>query len=115
MIIRKADGCLPSELVTNLQTQVNELHSGRSKEQSCCRSAHGFADTDMQTILGQLQREEEDMCGHRGLLPGSDQQTFQMAVPLQLRSYYQKVMAPVSSVSGLDIQLAWGTQINTEF
>ncbi|GFG28269.1 hypothetical protein Cfor_01261 [Coptotermes formosanus] len=62
------------------------------------RSVHGFADTDMQTILGQLQREEEDLCGHRGLVPGTDQQTFQMAVPLQLRSYYQKVMAPVSSI-----------------
>ncbi|KAJ4448147.1 hypothetical protein ANN_10160, partial [Periplaneta americana] len=62
------------------------------------RSAHGFADTDMQTMLGQLQREEEDLCGHRGLLPGSDQQTFQMAIPLQLRSYYRKVMAPINSV-----------------
>ncbi|KAJ9575177.1 hypothetical protein L9F63_025870, partial [Diploptera punctata] len=61
------------------------------------RSAHGFADTDMQTMLGQLQREEEDLCGHRGLLPGSDQQTFQMAIPMQLRSYYRKVMAPLSS------------------
>ncbi|KAJ9601533.1 hypothetical protein L9F63_000276 [Diploptera punctata] len=62
------------------------------------RSAHGFADTDMQTMLGQLQREEEDLCGHRGLLPGSDQQTFQMAIPMQLRSYYRKVMAPLSSI-----------------
>ena len=65
------------------------------------RSAHGFADTDMQTMLGQLQREEEDLCGHRGLLPGSDQQTFQMAIPMQLRSYYRKVMAPLSSVSSI--------------
>jgi meckelin len=60
----------------------------------------------MQTILGQLQREEEDLCGHRGLLPGTDQQTFQMSVPIQLRAYYQKMMAPISSVSGLDLQLA---------
>ncbi|PNF39238.1 hypothetical protein B7P43_G17631 [Cryptotermes secundus] len=63
------------------------------------RSAHGFADTDMQTIMRQLQREEEDLCGHRGLLPGTDQQTFQMAIPLQLRSYYQKVMAPINSIT----------------
>ncbi|PSN51036.1 hypothetical protein C0J52_15421 [Blattella germanica] len=61
------------------------------------RSAHGFADTDMQTMLSQLQREEEDLCGHRGLLPGTDQQTFLMAIPMQLRSYYRKVMAPLSS------------------
>ncbi|KAK7873573.1 hypothetical protein R5R35_009277 [Gryllus longicercus] len=63
------------------------------------RSAHGFADTDMQTILFQLQREEEDLCGHRGLLPGTDHQTFEMIIPLQLRSYYRKVMAPISSTS----------------
>ena len=63
------------------------------------RSAHGFADTDMQTMLGQLQREEDDLCGHRGLLPGSDHQTFQMAIPMQLRLYYRKVMTPLGSVS----------------
>jgi len=57
----------------------------------------------MQTILGQLQREEEDLCGHRGLVPSTDQQTFQMAIPLQLRSYYQKVMAPVNSVSEMSL------------
>ncbi|XP_067004734.2 meckelin [Anabrus simplex] len=62
------------------------------------RSAHGFADTDMQTLLIQLQREEDDLCGHRGLLPGTDHQTFQMVVPLQLRSYYRKVMSPISSI-----------------
>lgn len=62
------------------------------------RSAHGFADTDMQNIINQLQREEEDLVGHRGLLPGTDQQTFEMIVPLQLRSYYRKVMAPLQCV-----------------
>lgn len=112
MIISKANGCWPSELVTYFQIWISEQHSRGTKEQSCCRSAHGFADTDMQTILGQLRREEEDLCGHRGLLPGTDQQTFQMAVPLQLRSYYRKVMAPISSVCGLGVQPAWGTQIN---
>ncbi len=30
------------------------------------RSVHGFADTDMQTMIEQLNREEEDLCGRRG-------------------------------------------------
>lgn len=69
------------------------------------RSVHGFADTDMQTMLNQLQREEDDLVGHRGLLPATEQQTFQMMIPSQLRACYRKVMAPltlsVSAVSAL--------------
>jgi meckelin len=53
----------------------------------------------MQNIIIQLQREEDDLVGHRGLLPGTEQQTFEMSVPAQLRSYYTKVMAPLNAVS----------------
>ncbi|KAL1449101.1 hypothetical protein WDU94_000334 [Cyamophila willieti] len=60
------------------------------------RSAHGFADTDMESMATQMLREEEDLVGHRGLLPGTEQQTFEMSVPRQLRSYYKRVMAPLS-------------------
>ena len=31
------------------------------------KSPHGAADTDMAGLLGQLQREADDLCGHRGL------------------------------------------------
>lgn len=64
-----------------------------------CRSAHGFSDTDMQTILTQLRREEDDLVGHRGLLPGTEQQTFQIIIPTALRTYYNKVMSPMNIVS----------------
>lgn len=47
----------------------------------------------MATLLEQLQRESDDLCGHRGLQPGSDHQTFSMALPLKLRNYYDKVIA----------------------
>ena len=30
------------------------------------KSVAGFSDTDMATLLEQLQRESEDLCGHRG-------------------------------------------------
>ena len=55
------------------------------------KSPHGASDTDMAGLLGQLQREADDLCGHRGLQAGSDHQAFSMALPLTLRSYYDKV------------------------
>jgi len=64
-----------------------------------CRSVHGFADTDMQTMLEQLHREEEDLCGRRGLLPQTDQQTFLIYVPQTFRSVYNLVLQPLYAVS----------------
>ncbi|XP_055326927.1 meckelin [Sitodiplosis mosellana] len=55
------------------------------------RSPHGFADTDMCSMLQQLRRESENMCGHRGLLPNSEHQTFCFLAPLQLRTLYNKL------------------------
>lgn len=64
-----------------------------------CRSSHGFADTDMSTMIKQLRREEEDLCGYRGLLPGTYQQTFSVRVPPKLRIYYNRLMTMSVSVS----------------
>lgn len=49
----------------------------------------------MTTMVAQLQREENNLCGHRGLLPESEDQTFRMAIPGTFRSYYRKLMAPL--------------------
>ena len=54
----------------------------------------------MATLLDQLQRESEDLCGHRGLLAGTDEQTFSMALPAKLRNYYDKVVTPATSMGG---------------
>lgn len=62
------------------------------------RSAHGFSDTDMESLIGQLRREEDNMVRHRGLMPGTDNQTFEMTVPSSLKTYYRRVMAPLNSV-----------------
>lgn len=62
------------------------------------KSAHGFSDTDMATLLEQLQREAEDLCGHRGLLAGTDDQTFSMALPAKLRNYYDKIVLPATAM-----------------
>lgn len=42
-------------------------------------------------MLQQLRRESENMCGHRGLLPNSEHQTFCFLAPLQLRTLYNKL------------------------
>lgn len=60
---------------------------------------HGYSDTDMQTILSQLRREEDDLVGRRGLLPGTEQQTFQIIIPKVLRTHYNKVMSQMNAVS----------------
>ena len=62
------------------------------------RSAHGFSDTDMGTLRNQLQREAEDLVGHRGLVPGSDHQTFQLLIPKKLRSIYTSLIQPIPEV-----------------
>ncbi|XP_063221567.1 meckelin isoform X2 [Bacillus rossius redtenbacheri] len=70
------------------------------------RSPHGFADTDLQTVLRQLRREEEDLCGHRGLLPGSDHQTFEMALPARLRQLYSQAVSPLTQMSQVSKRLS---------
>lgn len=53
----------------------------------------------MQTMIEQLQREEEDLCGRRGLLPQTDQQTFLISVPAVFRTVYNQVLQPLYAVS----------------
>jgi len=57
----------------------------------------------MQTMIEQLNREEEDMCGRRGLLPSTDQQTFLISVPHSLRLLYNQVLQPLYIVSKYDV------------
>lgn len=52
----------------------------------------------MESLIGQLRREEDNMVRHRGLVPGTENQTFEMTVPSSLRTYYRRVMAPLNSV-----------------
>lgn len=92
-------------LYYNFLSNHNELYANDDNVQCqrtvinwVCRSAHGFSDTDMESLIGQLRREEDNMVRHRGLVPGTDNQTFEMTVPSSLRTYYQRVMAPLNNV-----------------
>lgn len=61
------------------------------------RSVHGCADTGMHEMLENLKREEQDLCGQRGLLPNTEQQTFQMAIPRTLRAQYDRILLPMNA------------------
>jgi len=43
----------------------------------------------------QLKREEEDLCGKRGLEPNSERQTFEVEVPAKFREQYEEVVRPL--------------------
>ena len=43
----------------------------------------------------QLKREEEDLCGKRGLEPNSERQTFEVEVPSKFREQYEDVVRPL--------------------
>ncbi|XP_067615838.1 meckelin isoform X2 [Eurosta solidaginis] len=58
------------------------------------RSPNGFADTDMYSMLLQIQRDSQQGCPRKGLLGDSDQQSYVILPPLSLRIYFQKLLAP---------------------
>lgn len=60
-------------------------------------TVHGRSDIDTFNMILQFRREEENLCGHRGLLPGGDQQTYTILAPKNLRSFYEKLINPVKT------------------
>ncbi|KAK8783574.1 hypothetical protein V5799_010063 [Amblyomma americanum] len=59
------------------------------------RSAQGHADVSMKEMHELLRREEDDLCGHRGLLPDTEQQTFQMTLPSHIYEQYCRMRRPL--------------------
>uniref|UniRef100_A0AAQ6AJP7 Transmembrane protein 67 n=1 Tax=Amphiprion ocellaris TaxID=80972 RepID=A0AAQ6AJP7_AMPOC len=60
------------------------------------RSVHGHADTNMEEMNNNLRREQESLCGQRGLLPNTDIQTFQVALSNLLRMQYDRIQDSIS-------------------
>lgn len=54
---------------------------------------HGRSDIDTFNMILQFKREEENLCGHRGLV--SDQQTYTILAPRNLRLFYEKLISPI--------------------
>ena len=59
------------------------------------RSVHGRSDTDMLEMHEQFKREENDLCGKRGLEPNSDRQTFEVMVTRKFRASYDRFYDPI--------------------
>ncbi|XP_078488655.1 meckelin-like [Ciona intestinalis] len=59
------------------------------------RSVHGRADTDMMQMNAMLKKEEENLTSSRGLDPGTEQQTYEIAIPLKFRNQFDKIYQPL--------------------
>ncbi|XP_029641528.2 meckelin-like [Octopus sinensis] len=64
------------------------------------RSVHGKADTNFRGIQKMMSREQNDLCSERGLLPNTEQQSFEMSLPNKLRTCYVQIMMPVTFKQG---------------
>ncbi|KAJ8686793.1 hypothetical protein QAD02_022587 [Eretmocerus hayati] len=56
------------------------------------RSVHGYADTDLETLTSDLKKEENNLCAHRGLLPGTTNQTFTASLSASFHGIYSKLL-----------------------
>ncbi|RWS01333.1 meckelin-like protein [Dinothrombium tinctorium] len=63
------------------------------------RSPNGHSDISMKEMHEFLKREEEDLCPKRGLLPNTDQQTFEMALPTSVHEQYKRIRTVLTSYS----------------
>ncbi|XP_012554486.2 meckelin isoform X1 [Hydra vulgaris] len=59
------------------------------------RSIHGRSDTSLHELFKQFQREEENLCGKRGLEPNSDHQVFEFTLTSKFRLTYEKILQPL--------------------
>lgn len=55
---------------------------------------HGRSDIDTFNMILQFKREEENLCGNRGLI--FDQQTYTVLAPRNLRLFYERIILPTS-------------------
>ncbi|XP_036341760.1 meckelin-like [Rhagoletis pomonella] len=76
------------------------------------RSPNGFADTDMYSMVVQMQRDSQNRCSRKGLLGDSDQQSYIILPPINLRIYFEKLMAPFQRSYSIS-QAHFQKEINT--
>uniref|UniRef100_F1L820 Meckelin n=1 Tax=Ascaris suum TaxID=6253 RepID=F1L820_ASCSU len=76
------------------------------------RSVHGRADTDMAHMNQYLQNERDNLCGNRGLEPGSDLQTFIVCLPKAFRDQFDEIAAKVFIPTTQTVRLT-GTEATT--
>ncbi|KAG7208561.1 hypothetical protein KM043_014777 [Ampulex compressa] len=55
------------------------------------RSVHGYADTDLRTLISDLKNEESNLCAHRGLVPGTTDQTYIVSLTETFKMFYDNL------------------------
>jgi len=61
------------------------------------RSVHGTSQTDMFEMATNLNKEEESLTSKRGLDPGTELQTFQIAIPQKFRYQFDRIYQNLQS------------------
>jgi len=61
------------------------------------RSVHGTSQTDMFEMATNLNKEEESLTSNRGLDPGTELQTFQIAIPQKFRYQFDRIYQNLQS------------------
>uniref|UniRef100_A0A4W3IL95 Meckelin n=1 Tax=Callorhinchus milii TaxID=7868 RepID=A0A4W3IL95_CALMI len=59
------------------------------------RSVHGQTDVGLENMYLNLRKEEENLCGMRGLEPNADVQTFEILLSNKVRQQYDRILAPL--------------------
>lgn len=81
-------------------------------------AANGKSDVNMLEMYELLEREENDLCSKRGLLPNSDHQTFEMSLPAAIHEQYQRVRSNLSGFGKLSDRMrslsAQSSRVDTE-
>ena len=62
------------------------------------RSVHGYSDTDLETLISDLRKEESNFCAHRGLIPGTTNQTFIVSMSSTFRNIFNKLLKSENTV-----------------
>lgn len=75
------------------------------------RSVHGFADTDLPTLISDLRKEEDNLCAHRGLVPGTTDQTFIVSLTQSFKSLYDQLMRQKDNVCSRSSRNRYGKKI----
>ncbi|VDM51219.1 unnamed protein product [Toxocara canis] len=74
------------------------------------RSVHGRADTDMLHMNQYLQNERDNLCGQRGLEPGSELQTFAVSLPKAFREQFDEIITKAQTTQTVRLS---GTEATT--
>ncbi|CAD1470272.1 unnamed protein product, partial [Heterotrigona itama] len=79
------------------------------------RSVHGFADTDLPTLINGFQMEKSNLCAHKGLIPGTTQQTFILYLTESFRVSFNKSLELMKIERNNFIKTYYSSTINWEY